>query len=312
MKFERAIIIRDKTRLEQLIERFNSKAQAKFYIEKSGGNFEYYEVENDTFYNSLSKVQYSIAKSLKYKTIDRSFLPTYIFTEKDLIFVIGQDGLVANTAKYINGLPIIGVNPDSERYDGVLLKYNPEDLSVVIKNVLNGKYKTSQITMAKAALNDGQILLAFNDFYIGADSHVSSRYNIEFNGKRERQSSSGVLISTGAGSTGWLSSVFNMVNNINGQYSNKKTEYNKRLNWDDDLLVFVVREPFASKTSERSLGYGLITKNRTLKIESNMPTRGVIFSDGIESDFLNFNAGSVVEIGIADEKASLIISNSKI
>ena len=179
MEFEKAIIIRDKTRLEQLIERFNSKAQAKFYIERSGGDFEYYEVENDTFYKSLSKIQETVSKILKYKVIDRSFLSTYIFTEKDLIFVIGQDGLVANTAKYVKGLPIIGVNPDSDRYDGILLKHTPNELNNVIKNVLKGDFETKHVTMAKAQLSDGQTLLAFNDFYIGADSHISSRYNIE-------------------------------------------------------------------------------------------------------------------------------------
>ena len=117
-------------------------------------------------------------------------MPTYIFTENDLVLVIGQDGLVANTAKYVNGLPIIGINPDIERYDGILLKHSPKDLNSILKNVIKGSYETKQVTMAKATLNDGQVLLAFNDFYIGADSHVSSRYSIEFNGKKEQQSSS--------------------------------------------------------------------------------------------------------------------------
>lgn len=307
MNFERTIIIRDKTRLEQLIERFNSKAQAKFYIERSEGDFEYYEVENNTFYESLNKVQETISKRLKYKVIDRSFLPTYIFTEQDLVVVIGQDGLVANTAKYVNGLPIIGVNPDSERYDGILLKHTPDVLDTVIKNVLKGDFETKQVTMAKAQLNDGQTLLAFNDFYIGADSHVSSRYDIEFKGKKERQSSSGIIVSTGAGSTGWLSSIFNMANNINRQKSNREKQQQSLIDWEDEKLVFVVREPFLSKVTQTDIGFGIITKRQTLKIESNMPTKGVIFSDGIESDFLNFNSGSHVEIGIADEKANLII-----
>ncbi|WP_203256192.1 diacylglycerol kinase catalytic domain-containing protein [Hyunsoonleella ulvae] len=307
MNFERVIIIRDKTRLEQLIERFNSKAQAKFYIERSEGNFGYYEIEHDTFYQSLNKIQKTISKRLKYKVIDRSFLPTYIFTEQDLVLAIGQDGLVANTAKYVNGLPIIGVNPDSERYDGVLLKHTPDDLSTVIKNVLKGEYATKQVTMAKAVLNDGQTLLAFNDFYIGADSHVSSRYDIEFKGKKERQSSSGVIVSTGAGSTGWLSSIFNMKNNIIGHSTVSERENRAQMDWGDNKLVFVVREPFLSKVTQTNIGFGIITKKQTLKIESNMPTKGVIFSDGIESDFLNFNSGSHVEIGIADEKANLII-----
>ncbi len=307
MNFERAIIIRDKTRLEQLIERFNSKAQAKFYIERSEGDFEYYEIENDTFYKSLNKIQEIISKRLKYKVIDRSFLSTYIFTEQDLVVVIGQDGLVANTAKYVNGLPIIGVNPDSARYDGILLKHTPEKLDSTIKSVLKGDVTTKSVTMAKATLNDGQTLLAFNDFYIGADSHVSFRYDIEFKGKKERQSSSGIIVSTGAGSTGWLSSIFNMKNNINGYDNFSERENQAQLEWDDNKLVFVVREPFLSKVTQIDIGFGIITKRQTLKIESNMPTKGVIFSDGIESDFLNFNSGSRVEIGIADEKANLIV-----
>ncbi|MEQ8560239.1 MAG: hypothetical protein RID18_01940 [Cytophagales bacterium] len=210
MQFENAIIIRDKTRLEQLIERFNSKAQAKFYIESSGGDFEYYEKEHNTFYMSLNKTQSNVSESFKVKVIDRSFLSTYIFSEKDLIVVIGQDGLVANTAKYVNELPMIAVNPDPDQYDGVLLPFDSDSLERPIMDVVNGVLKTKNITMAEARMSDGQRLLAFNDFYIGAATHVSSRYELTFNGKTENQSSSGLIVSTGAGSTGWLSSIFNM------------------------------------------------------------------------------------------------------
>ena len=307
VEFEKAILIRDKTRLEQLIERFNSKAQAQFYLERSGGDFDSYELEHHTFYESLSETQEAISKHLKFKIIDRSFLPTYLFTDKDIIVVIGQDGLVANTAKYVKGLPIIGINPDIERYDGTLLKHTPNDLNTLLKKVISHNYDTMEVTMAKAQLNDGQTLYAFNDFYIGAASHISSRYTITFNGQQEKQSSSGVIVSTGAGSTGWLSSIFNMTNTINGIH-NKRSKYcGTILNWDDDKLVFVVREPFLSKQSEIGIGYGVITKRNRLTIESHMASKGVVFSDGIESDFINFNSGSTVEIGIAEEKASLVV-----
>jgi NAD kinase len=307
MKFENVIIIRDKTRLEQLIERFNSKAQAKFYIERSGGDFNFFELEHNTFYQSLSQIKETIISILKYKVIDRSFLPPYIFTKQDLVLVIGQDGLVANTAKYVNGLPIIGINPDIERYDGILLKHAPYHLNSILKNILKGNYVTKAVTMAKATLNDGQTLLAFNDFYIGADSHVSSRYGIEFNGAKEQQSSSGIIVSTGAGSTGWLSSIYNMANNISEYHRTDNNTSGTTLSWNDNKLVFVVREPFLSKMSKTNIGYGVITKNNTLKIESNMPIKGIIFSDGVESDFLNFNSGSIVEISVADEKANLVV-----
>lgn len=307
MELEKVIVIRDKTRLEQLIERFNSKAQAKFYLERSGEDFGFYENEHDTFYTSLRQVEKAISTSFKHKVLLRSFLPSYMFAEGDMIVVIGQDGLVANTAKYVNGLPIVAVNPDAKRYDGVLLPHSPETFLTAIKSYVHGNHESKQVTMAKATMNDGQSLLAFNDFYIGASSHVSSRYNLEFGGKRESQSSSGILVSTGAGSTGWISSVFNMTNNINNYFYNQKKEFNSGLDWEDDKLQFVVREPFLSKMSQIDLGYGTISRGKTLKIESRMPTKGVIFSDGIESDFLNFNSGSIVEISIAKEKANLIV-----
>ena len=307
MKFERVIIIRDKTRLEQLIERFNSKAQAQFYIESSGADFNFYELEHESFYNALSKIKEALSGVLKHKIIQRSFLSTYIFTKNDLVLVVGQDGLVANTAKYVNGQPIIGLNPDEKRYDGILLKHTPENLKSLLKKVLKNNYETINVTMAKATLNDGQTLLAFNDLYIGADSHISSRYTIQFGSKKEQQSSSGIIVSTGAGSSGWLSSIFNMTNNINNYNKSNKKNLKTTLDWDDEKLVFAVREPFKSKMSQTDIGFGIITKQKKLKIESNMPTKGVIFSDGVEADFLNFNSGSLVEIGIADEKANLIL-----
>ncbi len=309
MQFDKAIIIRDKTRLEQLIERFNSKAQARFYIERSRGNFEQYESEHHRFYQALKQVQDSVAGSFKYKVLDRSFLPTYIFAESDLVIVIGQDGLVANTAKYVDALPVIAVNPDPEQYDGVLLPYQSGTVMRAVNGLLKDNYHIKSITMAEAKLDDGQHLLAFNDFYIGAASHVSSRYAITFDGKTENQSSSGIIVSTGAGSTGWLSSIFNMAYNVHKHTHHEEKNVRSQLNWEDEKLIFVVREPFLSHVTQTDVGYGVITDQTKLKIESKMPTNGVIFSDGIESDFLGFNTGSTVEIGIAKEKANLVLSD---
>ena len=307
MEPEKAIIIRDKTRLEQLIERFNSKAQAKFFIERSGGDFELYEKEHARFYNSLKLVEREVEKLLKFKTINRSFLPTYIFSESDVIIVIGQDGLVANTAKYVKALPIVAINPDTDRYDGVLLPHEPKSFLTTLKGVISGEYSVKKVTMAKVELNDGQSLLAFNDFYIGTNSHVSSRYKIKVKGREERQSSSGILVSTGAGSTGWLSSILNMANNINQYFGKDDDKLEVLGECEDQKLAFVVREPFLSKTSQINIGFGLIEKGEELIIESNMTSKGVIFSDGIESDFLNFNSGSTAKITVAEEIARLVV-----
>ena len=306
MAFENVILVVNKTRLEQLIERFNTKAQARFYIEHANGNFDEYEAEHTTFYKSLEKVTKKISTRGKWKMIERKFLPNFLFSEKDAIVVLGQDGLVANTAKYAKGLPVLGVNPDPQRYDGILLPFHPENLETGLIHVLENNFTSKRVTMAQAKTQDGQILLAFNDLFIGPSSHTSARYKITFNNLAEHQSSSGIIVSTGAGSTGWLSSVINMSNGINNAFHHNKTSLNIRMKWDEDKLAFVVREPFQSKHSSISMTAGMIYPNNKIILESHMPFNGVIFSDGIESDFLQFNSGCIAEISIANEKANIV------
>lgn len=309
MSVEYAIIVKNKTRLENLIDRFNTKAQAKFYIERLGGNFEDYVIEHDIFHASLTQIQTQLSTTMKNKVVERTFLPNYIFTDKNVIVVVGQDGLVANTAKYSKGIPIVAVNPDKLRYDGVLLPFDTSDFIYGIEKVFTGKFNYQTMRFAEAKLNDGQRLLAFNDLFIGASSHVSARYRITYNEKIEEQSSSGILVSTKAGSTGWLSSVFNMAYGVVGMYE-KNIKLKRPLLKDDDLL-FAVREPFQSIRTQTNINAGLIKGQNTFIVESLMPSNGIIFSDGIESDFLKFNSGNKATIGLADEMARLVTNEKK-
>ena len=305
MKFEYAIIVKNKTRLESLIERFNTKAQAKFYIERLGGNFEDYETEHEVFHSSLVSLQTQLSKLIKNKTVERIYLPSFIFSEKNLIVVIGQDGLVANTAKYSNGCPIVAVNPDKERYDGILLPFDTSNFIQGVENVITGQCDSKTVRFAEAKLNDGQRLLAFNDLFIGVSSHISARYKISFNSETEEHLSSGLIISTLAGSTGWLSSIFNMAYGVTSLF--EKNLKPKRPKLKDNELLFTVREPFQSIKTQTGIVAGIIKKQNHLTIESLMPANGIIFSDGIEADFLKFNSGSIATIGIAKETAKLVM-----
>lgn len=303
-------MIRNKTRLEFLVERFNSKAQARFYIEHSGGDFRDYELEHETFYRSWDRILTELSPLIKFKTLDRSFVPAYIFSGDDLVVVVGQDGLVANAAKYVNDIPIIAVNPDVERYDGILLPFNTGNFIGAVRDVMNDTYSSRSVTMAEAQLNDGQKLLAFNDLFIGPTSHVSARYRITHGEVSENQSSSGVIVSTGAGSTGWLSSLFQMARGISGFFSGQSELESGPMPLDTPHLVFIVREPFLSKTSAVGLTAGLINRDSELAIESFMPNNGIIFSDGIEADHLRFYSGAIAKIGVAEEKAKLVTAAS--
>jgi NAD kinase len=305
MSVEYAIIVKNRTRLESLIERFNTKAQARFYIERLGGNFDDYELEHEIFQSALVSLQTQLSKVIKNKVVERQYLPSFIFSDRNLIVVIGQDGLVANTAKYSRGCPIVAVNPDKKRYDGILLPFDISDFISGVEGVLTQTYHSKTMRFAEAKLNDGQRLLAFNDLFIGAASHISARYRISFNKKSEEHSSSGLIVSTPAGSTGWLSSVFNMAYGVTGLF--EKNLKPKRPKLKENELIFAVREPFQSIRTQTGITTGIINQKSWLTIESLMPTSGVIFSDGIETDFVKFNSGSIATIGIAGETAKMVI-----
>jgi len=305
--FEKVILVTRKTRLDELIERFNTRAQAKFYIEHAGGDFSTYVAEHDAYQQSLEQVRRAIEVGLKIQVMDRSLVPTYMFSAGDEIVTLGQDGLVANTAKYVQGQPIVAVNPDPERFDGILLPFQAGGVRAILERTVAGKASVRAVTLAQAKLKDGQRLLAFNDLFIGAATHVSTRYRIRNGDRRENHSSSGIIVSTGAGSTGWLSSIFSETSGILAFLGGAAVKP-VRMNWEDEKLFFVVREPFVSRHSQASIVAGTIPRDRPLVLESQMPAGGVIFSDGVEADHLDFNSGAVANIGVAPEKANLVVA----
>jgi len=305
--FEKIVLVTRKTRLAQLVERFNTRAQAKFYIEHAGGDFADYVLEDDTYMRSLEALHRSLDLGLKVQQVERAIVPTFLFAPSDLIVAVGQDGLVANVAKYAGVQPIVPINPDPARFDGVLLPFETPAAARAVTRVIDGVAKVREITLAEARLTDGQTLLAFNDLYIGARSHVSARYSIADGERREVQSSSGVRVSTGAGSTGWLSSVFNMSAAV-AAFTGGKPGAAMHLGWDDPRLVYIVREPFASRQSQTTIAAGVIAPGRELLVESQMPSGGVIFSDGVESDALAFNSGAIAHIGAARQRTRLVVA----
>ncbi len=311
MEFEKIVLVTRKTRLEGLIERFNTLGQARFYLEHSGGDFNLYQREHDVYYAAVASLRSGLQELIKVQEIERNLLPNFLFAETNIVVTIGIDGLVANTAKYLSGQPLIAVNPDPANIDGILLPFDVQRAVVAAQNVLKSQMVTRKISMASVQLNDGQNLLAFNDFFIGVKSHVSARYSVEINGHQERQSSSGIIVSTGVGSTGWLSSMFNMANGIlagnrPAENQNRSTPAS-RFDWESEELVFAVREPFVSKTSSAKLVFGYVTPKSPLVVHSEIPENGVIFSDGVEADFLSFNSGAIAKISLADKKTNLVV-----
>jgi hypothetical protein len=299
---DRLLVVTQRTRLDELLHRFNTRAQARFYVEHMGLDFADYEREHETYRRAVDGVVDALgALPLKLQALDRTLVPNAILTPQHVVVVVGRDGL--------DGQPLVGVNPDPSRWDGVLLPFAPPEAAAAVEAAATGAAPLREIAMAEARLNDGQRLLAFNDLLVGRRSHVSARYRLTWRGRSEEQSSSGVLVATGAGSTGWLSSTRNMAQAMAelllGEAAPQLPEL--RLDWADRRLAFVVREPFRSRRSGVELAAGMLAEGETLQLESLMPEGGVLFSDGVEDDAVAFDSGAVATVGLAERRTRLVV-----
>lgn len=310
-RFGRVVIVTKRTQLQDLLERFVTEAQARFYIEHMGLSFSDYEEAHNAYFAALEILVASLPPAPRHVLVDRALLPMFAFEERDLILTLGGNGLVVNAAKYLDGQPIVAVNPDPKRHDAILVPFRVEDAREIVRRCLDGRMEFQEVTMAEIRLNDGQSLLAFNDLFIGRRDHASARYRIEFDGRGEEQSSSGVIVSTGAGSTGWLKSVVSgslrvvqgLCRDVRDLPENLNVQFDRSL----DALRFVVREPFETVRTGAGIVLGTIGKGERLRITSRMPEGGIIFSDGIFEDSVAFNSGAIAEVGVSRRKAKLVI-----
>lgn len=305
-EMNKIVIVKRKTRLQELIYQYNTVEQAQFYIEHLGVDFSDYIAEDRNYQAALRQVTDSAERFGRVQVIERDFVPNMIFGGRDIVIAVGQDGLVANVMKYLDGQPLVGVNPDAARWDGVLLAYEAGQMAGIIPRIIAGRYNAKEITMAQALTKDGQKMLAVNDLFIGCQTHTSARYEVTWNGRQENQSSSGIIISTGLGATGWYKSIMAQARRMAEIFHCGQIRESP-LSWEADSLTFAVREAYPSKSTQADLIYGKIDRGDDFRVVSKMPARGVVFSDGIEEDAITFNSGTEITVRIADKKGCLVV-----
>lgn len=301
------ILVTRRSRLEELVRRFNTLEQARFYIEHLGADFSEYQLEHRQYALAVQESEAVLARLGRVQRLDRDLVPNFVFGPRDVVVALGQDGLVANVLKYLEQQVLVGVNPDPARCEGVLLPFAVADLADVVPEVFAERRPVKEVTMAKAVLNTGETLHAVNDLFIGPRSHTSARYLLETGSVREQQSSSGVIVSTGMGSSGWLRSIVAGAGGIAAALGAHPLPLsNPAFDWGADHLRFSVREPWPSRTSGAGVACGCVSNATPLVLHSQMAENGVIFSDGIESDFLQFNAGATATISVAERRGRLV------
>ena len=280
----RAVLVTRETDYERLIGAHATRAQTDFYLRSRRQSMDTVEAAHQGFLAAVHKVRSAIPADWRVTRAGRADLDRFLFTPEDIIIVIGQDGLVANVAKYLDGQPVLGVNPAPEVNEGVLVPLSVQSAPRLMLAAAEGAASLERRTMARAQLETGESLEALNEIFIGHRSHQSARYVIASENGDERQSSSGVIVATGTGSTGWARSIMTQTGR---SFALRPTEA---------TLAFFVREPWPSLATGATVGQGLVTDQSPLRLTSQMNEGGVIFADGLEQDFLEFGWGRTATV----------------
>jgi len=290
----RIVLVHRRTELDELLARHGTRGQAAFFLASRGRSLEEVEARDAALRRALATVTTAIPLDWRRAEVERSDLDRFLFAPDDIVTVVGQDGLVANVAKYLDGQPVIGVDPERGRNPGVLVPHAPAAFEAVLHAVAAGAAAYDPRAMVEARLDDGQTLVAVNEVFVGHPSHQSARYRLAAGGAEERQSSSGLIVSTGTGATGWCRSIWQQARSE----LRLPEPAERRLAW-------FVREAWPSPATGTSLVEGTLTAGEALGVVAE--TDGlVVFGDGIESDFLSLGWGQQAEVRLAARTLRLV------
>lgn len=294
----RVVVVSRRSELDELLARHGTRAAAEHFLKTRGRDLDEAAARHEALQAALTAVEAAVPADWRRGRVDRSDLPRFLFSPEDLVVAVGQDGLVANLAKYLTGQPVIGVDPEPGRNPGVLTRFRAVSVAAALIEAAAGTAPVRPLTMVAARLDDGQELLGLNEIYAGHASHQSSRYRIvDAAGNGERQSSSGIVVGTGTGATGWIASL-----------ASERGAAGPLPGPEERSLAWFVREAWPSPSTGTTLTSGTLGADERLRMvcESEQLT---VFADGVESDHLTVTWGQQVTIGLADRRLHLVVGD---
>jgi len=291
----RVVLVHRRTEYDELLARHGSPGQASFFLSTRGRDIEEVRTRHEAQLAAMRKVSALIPVTWRRGDVERGDLAQFLFTPEDIVVVVGQDGLVPNVAKYLSDQPVIGIDPEPGLNPGVLVRHRAADAAELMLEATRDGVGGVGLTMVQAVADDGQSLVALNEVFVGHPSHQTARYTVEAPGAgSERQASSGLVIGTGTGATGWCSSI----------WRERKSALRLPSPLESSLAWFT-REAWLSPITGGTLTEGIIGDlPLAITVESN---RLVAFGDGIEADRLDLGWGQRVTVGIADRRLRLVV-----
>lgn len=291
----RVVLVSRQTEYGALLAAHGTHGQAAFFLSGRGQNIDAVEVRDVQQEAALTAAKRAIPDDWSFAQIEREDLSRFLFFPNDIVVAVGQDGLVANLAKYLDAQPVIGISPDPTMTEGVLTPHCVDRLARILPATAHADIALQARAMVQAKVGEVQALTALNELFIGHRSHQSARYVVRAGDLEEFQSSSGMIVATGTGLTGWAKSIMAATNNA------------FEIAPEDSRAAFFAREPWPSRISGCDIRAGEIGDQAGLLISSRINDGGVIFADGIEQDFLPFNWGAQAHISMSERHLNLVV-----
>ncbi|MDP6138923.1 MAG: NAD(+)/NADH kinase [Candidatus Woesearchaeota archaeon] len=242
--------------------------------------------------STLSLVKNTLKKyDVNYKISNRERLNKKLFQNKNLVIAVGGDGTFLRASHFIfDKTPIMGINSDPRYKEGFFMIAEKKDFKRKLKKILKGNYKIKKLRRLEAYMGNKKVPeLALNEFYIASEKqHHTARYFLNIGGMKERQKSSGVLISTAAGSNAWV-----------------KSAGGKVLPLSSDKFEYLVREPYCGRVSAKcDLINNILDKNEKIEIEFEVGN-GILIVDSLSKEY-KFKARQKVTVKMSEKPLNSI------
>src|ERR1700730_127894 len=151
----RGVVVRRETEMDRVQAVHASKASARFVLKRRSISLDQVEAAQVDFFDVLREVHTAIPGDWRQTTIFRADVERFVFGPEDIIVVVGQDGLVANVAKYLDGQPVLGDGHAPGVNSGALVRFRAADVGRLLKLAATRELHVEHRTMAEARLDDG-------------------------------------------------------------------------------------------------------------------------------------------------------------
>lgn len=206
-----------------------------------------------------------------------------------LVVTVGGDGTLLSASHHVGQCPILGVNSSPTHSIGFFCAATADSIDTMLQQALQGSLPSIRLSRMQVMIDDALCSKhVLNEaLFCHAIPAATSRYILEFGGDSEEQRSSGVWVSTAAGSTAALRSA------------------------GGDLLPFasgdiqlVVREPYSVNGDSYRLRKCTIAPGQQIVLRSKM-LDARLFLDGPYAAF-EVGLGQVLRFSRSDEPLHLL------